>query len=185
MKVFKFGGASVSTAERIRNVAGILADHKAEKLLVVISAMGKTTNALEKVVERFFAGQKEEALSLFGEIRKDHLLIASELGMAAEPSEGPRLSDFFTEVEWLLHDRPVRDFDYYYDQVVCVGELLSTAIVSHYLNSRGVENQWMDVRDIIRTDNNFRDAGINWDYTARKVEEQVLPALDRVNIVLT
>ena len=79
----------------------------------------------------------------------------------------------------------MREFDYYYDQVVCVGELLSTAIVSHYLNEIGVGNNWIDVRDIIRTDDNFRDAIIDWDYTSDKVRNEVLPAFESHDIVLT
>lgn len=191
MKVFKFGGASVSTAERIRNVGSLLGKYRNEKLLVVISAMGKTTNALEKVVEAFYKGRKEEALHLFDQIKKDHVNIAEQLTSnngnmeTAEIRTGPSLNDFFTEVEWLLHDRPVRDFDYYYDQVVCVGELLSTAIVSLYLNSCGIPNRWVDVRDIIRTDDNFRDAGINWNFTRAKVNSDILPLFQENSIVLT
>ena len=197
MKVFKFGGASVSTAERIQNVAQILKKYQGEQVIVVISAMGKYTNALEKVAEAFFAGNKEEALRLFENIKQEHLHIAGELekdtqvagnlNMHSVSYTDPslRLTDFFTEVEWLLHDKPVRDYDYYYDQVVCVGELLSTAIVSNYLNQVGVPNQWIDVRDIIRTDDNFRDAVIDWNITAQKVKEQVLPLFNETNIVLT
>jgi aspartate kinase len=95
------------------------------------------------------------------------------------------LNDFFTEVEWLLHDKPVRDFDYYYDQVVCVGELLSTAIVSRFLNSTGISNQWVDVRDIFRTDDNFRDANIDWNYTADKINREIIPLFKDFDIVLT
>jgi aspartate kinase len=187
MKVFKFGGASVSTAERIQNVAEILKQYKDEKLLVVISAMGKTTNALEKVVDAFYAGEKEKALQLFDQTKQQHVEIASQLinlstHQAVNP---PTLTDYFTEVEWLLHDKPVRNFDYYYDQVVCVGELLSTAIVSHYLNEIGITNKWLDVRDIIRTDDNFRDARIDWEYTSEKVATLVEPLLNQANIVLT
>ena len=186
MKVFKFGGASVSTAERIKNVGEILRTYFNEKLLVVISAMGKTTNALEKVVEAFYNGDKQKALELFQKIKEDHLSIVKELSCQPEPAEGHHsLIDFFTEVEWLLHDKPVRNFDYYYDQVVCVGELLSTAIVSDYLNNAGISNQWVDVRDIIRTDDNFRDAKIDWDFTTKRVEESILPLFKQNNIVLT
>jgi len=188
MKVFKFGGASVATAERIKNVGEILQRHKGEKLLVVVSAMGKTTNALEKVVEAFYAGHKEEALQLFENIKQEHLSIQKQLfedNSDSPPTFHQPLNDFFTEVEWLLHDKPVRDFDYYYDQVVCVGELLSTAIVSYYLNNVGVINTWVDVRDIIRTDDNFRDAKINWRITAQKVEEQILLLFNQTDIVLT
>ena len=80
-----------------------------------------------------------------------------------------QLNEFFTEVEWLLHDKPVRHFDYYYDQIVSVGELMSTCIVSHYLNEKKITNEWLDVRDLLRTDNNFRDAGVDWNITAEKV----------------
>jgi aspartate kinase len=191
MKVFKFGGASVSTAERIENVALILKKYQDEKLLIVISAMGKTTNALEKVVEAFFDGEKGKALQLFSEIKQQHLSIAQQLinlstiQLNSLPTSHSQLSDFFTEVEWLLHDKPVRDFDYYYDQIVCVGELLSTAIVSNYLNAAGIENKWVDVRDIIRTDDNFRDAKIDWEFTAEKVDQQIKPLFNQNNIVLT
>jgi len=181
MKVFKFGGASVNTAERIKNVAAILKKYEHEKLLVVISAMGKTTNALEKVVEAFYAGEKVKSLQLFEEVKKQHLEITNQL---VDQSTN-QLTDFFTEVEWLLHDKPVRNFDYYYDQVVCVGELLSTAIVSNYLNEVGISNKWIDVRDIIRTDDNFRDARIDWVFTSEKINQQVLPLFNQSNIVLT
>lgn len=88
-------------------------------------------------------------------------------------------------MEWLLHDKPVRDYDYYYDQVVCAGELLSTAIVSAYLNEAGIGNQWIDVRDIFRTDDDFRDANIDWTFTQTAVGNVVVPALQQHRIVLT
>ncbi|HEX5155427.1 MAG TPA: aspartate kinase [Parafilimonas sp.] len=171
MKVFKFGGASINTVERIQNVKDILSLYKDEKLVVIISAMGKTTNALEKVTEAFYAGNKEDALQLFGAIKNQHLTTAKYLLVTTYNACHEQLSSFFTEAEWLLHDKPVREYDYYYDQLVCVGELLSTTIVSYYLNEAGINNKWMDVRDIIRTDDNFRDANIAWEYTARKINE--------------
>lgn len=181
MQVFKFGGASVNSVERIKNVADILRLYKNEKLLVVISAMGKTTNALEKVVEAFFVGDSQKALQLFEQIKREHLTVTRELIL--KPVD--QLSNFFTEVEWLLHDKPVRAFDYYYDQVVCIGELLSTTILSHYLNETGVLNQWVDVRDIFRTDDNFRDATIDWSYTQDKVNNLIKPLFQKNNIVMT
>ena len=129
MRVFKFGGASVNSIERIQNLAGILASLN-EPLLIVISAMGKTTNALEKVVEAFYQQQPEQALALFAQVKNQHLTTAKYLLVQNYLACEAQLRDFFTEVEWLLHDKPVREFDYYYDQVVCCGELLSTAIVS-------------------------------------------------------
>ncbi len=169
MKVFKFGGASVNSVERVQKLGEILAHYPDEQLLIVISAMGKTTNALEKVAEAFFAGKQEEALSLFKIVKDQHLTTARYLLVTQALACESQLADFFTEVEWLLHDQPVREFDYYYDQIVCIGELLSTAIVSHYLNEAGFRNKWLDVRDIIRTDDHFREAVIDWDFTAQKV----------------
>ena len=133
MKVFKFGGASINSTERIENVTKIIRSFSGEKILIIISAMGKVTNALEKVVEEFFKGNKEQALALFNELKLEHIAIAKQL--TGENIQ--QFADIFTEVEWLLHDKPVRDYDYYYDQIVCCGELLSTIIVSHYFRLTG------------------------------------------------
>jgi len=143
MKAFKFGGASVSTVERITNVWVILEKYRAEQLLIIVSAMGKTTNALEKMVEAFYQCQKQEALRLFEDIKQEHLAIYRELVSEKTNSlltTQHSLVDFFTEIEWLLHDKPVRNYDYYYDQIVCIGEMLSSAIVSDYLNKIGTKN---------------------------------------------
>lgn len=181
MKVFKFGGASVDSVERIRNVKRILQSYTHDKILVVISAMGKTTNALEEVVNAFYNKDQQAALQLFSRIKQKHLQIAEEL--SDQPID--QLTDLFTEVEWLLHDNPVREYDYYYDQVVCIGELLSTCIISNYLSATGIHNKWIDVRDIIRTDDNFRDARIDWNYTNTRVQNAVLPLFNDYNIVVT
>ncbi|GEO12044.1 aspartate kinase [Segetibacter aerophilus] len=170
MKVFKFGGASLNSVERIQNVGNILTTYAGEPLMLVMSAMGKTTNALEKVAEAFYAGNKEDALNLFNLVKQNHLTTAKYLLVTTYNKTFDRLNSFFTEVEWLLHDKAVQSFDYYYDQVVCVGELLSSCIVSAYLNEKGITNEWIDVRDIIRTDNNFREANICWDETIQNIK---------------
>jgi len=185
MKVFKFGGASVNSKDRIQNVAEILRSYEGQKILIVISAMGKTTNALEKVVEAFFAKKKDEALKLFDIVRENHLLLARELLKKNYSNTETQLKDFFTEIEWLLHDDPKRELDYYYDQVVCIGELLSTAIISAYLNEEGIINKWIDVRDIFRTDDNFRDANIDWDFTNGKIKQAIIPLFEKYDKVLT
>jgi len=185
MKVFKFGGASVSSTERIQQVAHILKSYQGEELLIVVSAMGKTTNALEKVVESFYDNKKDEALHLFEAIKHSHLTTAKYLLVKNFNETLEQLTNFFTEVEWLLHDKPVQGFDYYYDQVVCIGELLSTVIVSAYLNEAGFPNHWIDVRDIIRTDDNFRDANIDWQYSSEKVDSVVLPLLKENKVIVT
>lgn len=153
--------------------------------MVIVSAMGKTTNALEKVADAFFSGKKEEALLLFEQVKQQHLTTAKHVLVTHYLDCETQLKDFFTEVEWLLHDKPVRDYDYYYDQVVCAGELFSTAIISAYLNEAGVNNKWLDVRDIFRTDDDFRDATIDWEFTKQRVVDSVLPELGKHNIVLT
>jgi len=185
MQVFKFGGASVNSVERVKNVGDILKLYPNEKILVVISAMGKTTNALEKVTDAFYAGKKDEALQLFQQVKQQHLNTAKFLLVTNAVACEEQLNNFFTEIEWLLHDKPVRDYDYYYDQVVCIGELLSTSIVSHYLNEIGIKNKWVDVRDIFRTDDNFRDAVIDWGFTEERINSQIVKLFNGADIVLT
>ncbi len=185
MKVFKFGGASINSVERIKNVAAILHLYKEEKIFVIISAMGKTTNALEKVVVAFFEGRKDDALALFEQVKEQHLNTLKYLVNLNWQQAQNNLKDFFTEVEWLLHDKPVKEYDYYYDQIVCCGELLSTAMMSAYLNEAGIKNKWIDVRDIVRTYDNFRDAGINWAITAENVTNIVTPIFNDTNIIIT
>ncbi len=185
MKVFKFGGASVSNYEKIQNLGHIIKQFPDEQLMIIISAMGKTTNALEKVAEAFFAGKKEEALSLFRAVKLQHVDEAKYLLVTHFNALLEQFTDFFTEVEWLLHDKPVREYDYYYDQIVCAGELLSTALVSAYLNESGISNEWIDVRDIFRTDDNFRDAAIDFEFTQKQVDALIKPMFSNNNIVIT
>jgi aspartate kinase len=181
MKVFKFGGASIKDAERIKNLIAIFKSYPDVKILIVISALGKTTNALEKVVDAFYAGQQEKALELFGIIKQDHLNLWNAL--ITQNVEG--LNDFFTEVEWLLHDKAEKAYDYYYDQIVCAGELLSSSIVSTFLNQEKIKNKWIDVRDVLRTDANFRDANVDLNYTQRKINETIIPLFNNYNVVIT
>ena len=173
MKVFKFGGASVNSVERIQNIPNILQQYKNQNLVIIISAMGKTTNALEKVAEAFYNNNQTNALELFNVVKRQHLNTAKYLLLTNYNACITQLTDFFTEIEWLLHDKPVKEFDYYYDQIVCIGELLSTAIISHYLNEVNITNTWLDVRDIIKTDNNFRDANVDFLKTSEAAKQQI------------
>ncbi|MEO5943978.1 MAG: aspartate kinase [Ferruginibacter sp.] len=185
MKVYKFGGASISNVERIKNTGEIIKDHAGEKLLIVISAMGKTTNALEKVVNSFFEGKKEEALQLFEQVKESHLNTLKYLTVLQWQKAENQLKDFFTEIEWMLHDKPVRPYDYYYDQVVCCGELFSSSMLCNYLAEEKIKATWVDVRDIIRTDNNFRDAGVDWAFTQKNIEANVQPLFEEFDVVIT
>ncbi|HEV8081291.1 MAG TPA: aspartate kinase [Chitinophagaceae bacterium] len=181
MKVFKFGGASINTAERIEKLIPIFQSYPNEKILVIVSAMGKTTNALEKVTREFYKGEKEQALQLFEGVKQAHINLANEL--LSEPVNG--IKDFFTEVEWLIHDKPIRSYDYYYDQIVCAGEMLSSSIVSSFLNENKIKNILVDVRDIIRTDDNFRDANVDINFTQNKINDIIKPLFNDANIVIT
>ncbi|HSC55124.1 MAG TPA: aspartate kinase [Phnomibacter sp.] len=185
MQVHKFGGASLQSIERIQMVGQIIRQQTSRPALVVISAMGKTTNALEKVAEAFFQQRNEDALQLFAQVKQQHLTTAKYLLVLQYNACAERLNDFFTEAEWLLHDRPVREYDYYYDQLVCIGELLSSTIVSFYLKEVKIENEWLDVRDVFRTDNNFRDAAIDWEITAANTTDIVDPLLTNTGLVIT
>jgi aspartate kinase len=185
MKVFKFGGASVDSVARIRNLASILKEFRSEKLLIVISAMGKTTNALEKVAESFYSGKTANALELFEQIKKQHFQIAESLESSNKRLLIQRMGDFFTEVEWLIQDKPVRSFGYYYDQIVCVGELLSTCIISDFLHASGIANRWVDVRDVFITNDQFQAADICWEKTGSRISDQILPLFDETGFVIT
>lgn len=185
MKVFKFGGASINSIERIQNVANIIQSYENEPLLIVVSAMGKTTNALEKVAEAFFEGNKKAALDLFEQIKISHLNLLKYLTVTHWEEAENQLKEFITEIEWLLHDKPVRKFDYYYDQIVCCGELMSTSILYYYLKEQKASIAWVDARDIIRTDNNFRDASVDWRFTQDKITQTIQPLFSINNIVLT
>ena len=185
MFVFKFGGASINNIERIKNTSNIIRDNADQKLLVVVSAMGKTTNALEKIAEAYFDNRKDDALLLFEQVKKNHLEVVKFLLVHNWKAAEDQLKDFFTEIEWMLHDKPVRIYDYYYDQIVCCGELFSTCIVAHYLAEQKVKVKWVDVRDIFRTDNNFRDASVDFDFTTSKIKNSILPLYNDFDVIMT
>ncbi|SDG94894.1 aspartate kinase [Chitinophaga filiformis] len=185
MKVFKFGGASLESVERIQQVAAIVQSFPDQQILIVISAMGKTTNELEKVARNFYLRKREIASQLLYNIEQQHLEVADKLLGTRDNPVFTQLQQFFTEAEWTLGEKPNRTYDYYYDQLVSLGELLSTAIVSAYFNLAGVNNVWMDVRDVFRTDDTFRDANIDWTITGQNVQEKVLPVFKHNNIVIT
>lgn len=184
MKVFKFGGASLESVERIKQVAQIVQSFPDDKLLIVISAMGKTTNELEKVAQNFFMRKREIAAQLLYNVEQHHLNIAEALLGNREHPLFIQLQQFFTEAEWTLGEKPMRTYDYYYDQLVGLGELLSTAMVSAFFNSIGLNNTWLDVRDVFRTDDNFRDANIDWAFTQKQVTDKVVPLFNKANIVI-
>jgi aspartate kinase len=171
MKVFKFGGASVKDANAVKNVGQILKLYPSN-LVVVISAMGKTTNGLEKVVESYLKkdGKAQENLQ---HVKDFHTSILNDLFEDKNHPIFNEIHNTFVEIEWEIEDDPVREYDYVYDQVVSVGEILSTKIVSAYLNEVDINNIWKDVRNIIQTDNTHRNAKIEWKLTEDLVQKEI------------
>lgn len=173
MDIFKFGGASVKDAAGVKNLIKVLETTGSEKKLVVISAMGKTTNALELVVSEYLAG-KPYRTSLH-EVREFHHRILLDLFENKEAAAFLRVSSFFIELEnFLTHNKSTK-YDFVYDQVVSFGELISTSIVSEYLKLHGIQNKWLDARDLINTDSTYRDAQVQWEETQEGIVATVLP----------
>ncbi len=184
MKVFKFGGASIKDAASIRNVVGIIKKYGTDAPLVVVSASGKTTNALERVVQAYVE-QNGKAMSELNQVKAHHQGLLQELFQEARHHPiFDEVSDLFIDIEWILEEEPHDPYDYLYDQIVSVGELLSTKIVAAFLNKEGVKTQWLDVRDCILTDNTYRDANVDWEATKKRIQSKV-PPLRAEGIVLT
>ncbi|MEZ4963906.1 MAG: aspartate kinase [Saprospiraceae bacterium] len=183
MKVFKFGGASLKDAAGVKNVASIIERYRRDPLVVIVSAMGKTTNALEEVVAAH-AKQNGEAQALFDALKERHYAIMRELF-----DEGDEIfnvvNDTFVEGDWVLEEPPSDNYDYMYDQIVCMGELVSSRITAAYLNSVGLKTQWLDARDVVATDNTYREGWVIWDKTKANAQRVVPPMLAEGNIVLT
>jgi aspartate kinase len=183
VKVFKFGGASIKDVAAIKNVGSILKRYPADKLLIVVSAMGKTTNALEKVLEAY-AAQNGKEFEYFEAIKAEH----QELLEALFPKDHEifaALNDTFIEIEWVIEEPPQDDYDYLYDQIVSIGEMVSSKIIAAYLNLEGLSTQWLDARDVIQTDNTYRDGKVNWEETNKRAMEVVPPLFSKSNFVLT
>src|SRR5688500_13305119 len=184
MKVFKFGGASVKDEDGVRNLAKIAASFSNEKLIVVISAMGKTTNALERLVHAFYYG-KENAEEVLKEIREYHLGILQKLFPDASHPVHTDIHNTLVELDWAIEDAPTHSFDCEYDQIVSVGEILSTKIVAAFLKESGINCVWKDVRDYVKTDNTYREAKVDWELTQQLVQEELVPGFENTNMVIT
>lgn len=166
MKVFKFGGASVKDAAGVRNIAELLQSVGYENTCVIVSAMGKTTNALEEVVKRYF--EKDDFEKTINDVKQQHIALAKEL--FDNPTEvSNEISQFFDDIVSFLRRNKSPNYSYVYDQIVCCGELISTKIISMYLNSIKIHNEWLDVRDYIKTDNTYREGKVNWTLTEENI----------------
>ena len=172
MKIFKFGGASVKDAAGVKNVYEVLQKVGYEDVLLVVSAMGKTTNALEIVIKNYF--EKSPALqSSVQEVKKYHNLIVMELFEEENNPVFAAVNSLFADLDFFLSQNKSPNYNFVYDQIVSYGELISTTIISHYMNYMDIKTKWLDVRELIKTDNNYRDASVDWDLTQKNISKNV------------
>jgi aspartate kinase len=182
MKVFKFGGASVKNAEAVKNVAGILRNFQKDDLLIVVSAMGKTTNALELLAHAYFKKDKSK-YKIYKEIKSFHDDVVGGLLKNKKDHAYNDIENLFIELECLLETKPESGFDCIYDQIVSYGEIFSSRIVSTYLNESNVRNRWMDAQNFISTDTNFREGKVDWKLTTEMISKKLKPIVKKQMVV--
>ncbi|MDB4182062.1 aspartate kinase [Polaribacter sp.] len=171
MKIFKFGGASIKDAEGVKNLAKVVQQQGSENTLVVISAMGKMTNAFEEVIDAYF--YKSDTLQKKRtQVESYHKKMMDDL-FEKDNEIYRQVDTLFEELDWFLNRNTSQRYNYVYDQIICFGELLSTRIVSAYLKTVQLENNWLDVRNYIKTDSNYRDAKVNWTLTQQIITKKV------------
>lgn len=183
ISVFKFGGASLKDAAAIKNVANILQSYKSHKLVIIVSAMGKVTNALETVAQSH-AAQDGKAFEILEGIKAQHYRIIDELFEAGDEVYA-QVNDSFVEIEWVLDEPPHENYDYMYDQIVSIGEVVSSKIAAAYFNEAGLPTQWLDARDVIITDDIFREGWVQWPETEERAERIVKPMLEKPGFIVT
>lgn len=170
IKVFKFGGASVSDAHGVRNLVMIMELYQSDQILVVVSAMGKITNALEKLCLAY-VNQQSDTHHLLDEIKEFHNKILKGLFEDHAHPVFDEIANTFIEIEWILEEEPHSNYDFNYDQIVSIGELVSSKIVAAFLKHRGLKTQWIDARGYIQTDNTYREGKVDWDKSCGAIQK--------------
>lgn len=183
VKIFKFGGASLQNVTSIRDVAHILKRYKGSPLFIVVSAMKGVTNQLEQVVASYL-GKDGKTMELLEGIKRHHYETCNEL-FEEEHEIYTTLNDIFVEIEWILEEEPVDSYDFIYDQIVSIGEMLSSSIVFAFLNESGFNIRFLDARDVIITDNIYRSATVLWDETQSRCDKLVSPMFDENHFVIS
>lgn len=171
MQVFKFGGASVKDAKGVKNLVNVLNITGYKNTLIVVSAMGKTTNAIEAVITNYF-NNKNELQSSLQEVKKFHNAILLDLFENEQHQAFKKVNGFFNQLTQFFDTNKSPDYNFVYDQVIGFGEMVSSTIISEYLNEIGIKNNWLDVRDYIKTDNYYRSANVNWEITQEQISRQ-------------
>lgn len=185
MKVFKFGGASVKDAAAVQNVADILQLFEGEKLAIVISAMGKTTNAMEQIAHSYWERNQKTFEERVEERRSFHLEIMNSLFNDSSAPIFEEINGIFDQLKGHFDGLISENFDFEYDQIVSLGEVVSTKIISAYLASRGLSCRWADARELIATDRKFREAEVDWELSTSHFEKRFLPHYDSYDIQIT
>ncbi len=185
MRVFKFGGASVKDASAVRNVEHILSLFEGEKIVVVISAMGKTTNAMEEIVAALWKKDKSEFIKLISERKQFHFDIIRELIQDENHYIYQMVNTIFDDLAKKI-DLPISfNYNFEYDQIVSLGEVVSTMIVAAYLENNGKSVDWSDARKLIRTDNNYREGLVDWNITNELITKSIAKQFESKNIIIT
>jgi aspartate kinase len=182
MQVYKFGGASVKDADGVRNVARIVEHYKDQQLVIVVSAMGKTTNLLEDLTKAYYNGA--DVHNYFDKAKRFHTQILDELFQDKSNPIFNDVANFFVEIDWIIEEEPQDTYDYLYDQIVSIGELISSRIIEAYLREAHIHSMWIDARNYIHTDNNFREGNVDWNKTERSIRSSI-PTLLEKNILVT
>ncbi|WP_140938793.1 aspartate kinase [Sphingobacterium lumbrici] len=183
MQVFKFGGASVKDAESIKNVAAIISKYKDQELLVVVSAIGKTTDKLVEVTKNY-VNQTGNAFVHLNTVKHDHFNILKQLFETENHPIFDEIANCFVEVEWILEEEPQDSFDYLFDQIVSLGEILSSKVLAAYCQLSDISTRWVDARDYILTDNTYTEANVDWEKTEDKIRRDIPFILDE-HVIIT
>jgi len=178
MEVYKFGGASVMNADAVKNLAGIIKKSGHQSLLIVVSAMGKMTNKLEELSNAYNFGE-DNTHELLEEIKAYHFNILNDLFPNHQHPVYNDVANTFVEIEWLLEEEANDAPDYIYDQIVSIGEVISTKIVAAYLNEDGTTATWVDARNFIHTDNTYREGKVDWEKTEADIQRNLLPLVEK------
>ena len=185
MKVFKFGGASVKDASAVKNVAHILSLYKREKVTVIISAMGKTTNATEAIVDALWNKEKSKFEDLVEERKNFHLQIMDELFVGKENLIYDEIATLFIQLKEKTNHPVSFNYNFEYDQIVSLGEIASTKIVTAYLQQENINAKWVDARKIIRTNNTYREGNVDWEITNNLIQENFIKSFENNDIQIT
>ncbi|MBP7808770.1 MAG: aspartate kinase [Bacteroidia bacterium] len=184
MQVFKFGGASVKDAEAVKNVAEILKKFAIQETIVVVSAMGKTTNGLEELVNAFF-NKTGDAESVLQKNKDYHFNILKDLFSNKNHAVYNDIENTFVELNWIIEDEVLPNYNQVYDQIVSMGEIISTKIIAAYLTEKGINNKWLDARGVIQTDNTYREGKVNYELSEALVKDELVPLFNTTKIVVT